>query len=275
MALVWVSMRMVSPDSTRAMGPPSTASGATWPMQKPWVPPEKRPSVTRATFSERPAPTMAEVGVSISGMPGPPFGPWYRTTTTAPGGTTAAFDGPEGAPLRSRRPPLCPRRRDLLFRRSCRRRPRGRGTPGARRGDRRLSRASPAAEGSPRHSFSSSKGRRLLREGEACNGEGLGVGENMEVDQVREQCGRAAGVVEVLHEARSPGLHVREDGRSLTDALEVVVVQGQLEGPGDGQHVEDGVRRAARGLDDRDGVLGGFFGADVPGLEVRLEDGPP
>mmetsp|Transcript_30772 Transcript_30772/g.99199 ORF Transcript_30772/g.99199 Transcript_30772/m.99199 type:complete len:228 (-) Transcript_30772:922-1605(-) len=88
MALVWVSMRMVSPDSTRAMGPPSTASGATWPMQKPWVPPEKRPSVTRATFSERPAPTMAEVGVSISGMPGPPFGPWYRTTTTAPGGTS-------------------------------------------------------------------------------------------------------------------------------------------------------------------------------------------
>ena len=27
------------------MGPPSTASGATWPMQNPWVPPEKRPSV--------------------------------------------------------------------------------------------------------------------------------------------------------------------------------------------------------------------------------------
>ena len=36
---------MRSPSATNAIGPPSTASGATWPMQKPHVPPEKRPSV--------------------------------------------------------------------------------------------------------------------------------------------------------------------------------------------------------------------------------------
>ena len=57
------------------MGPPSTASGATWPMQNPWVPPENRPSVTSAQSPPRPAPFMAPVTASISRMPGPPLGP--------------------------------------------------------------------------------------------------------------------------------------------------------------------------------------------------------
>ena len=57
------------------MGPPSAASGLTWPMAKPCVPPEKRPSVSTAHLSPRPAPMSADVGVSISGMPGPPRGP--------------------------------------------------------------------------------------------------------------------------------------------------------------------------------------------------------
>jgi len=52
---------------------------------KPWVPPEKRPSVTSATCSDRPAPTMAAVTWSISRMPGPPTGPSLRMTTTSPG----------------------------------------------------------------------------------------------------------------------------------------------------------------------------------------------
>ena len=37
-------------------GPPSAASGPTWPIQKPRVPPEKRPSVISATFSPMPLP---------------------------------------------------------------------------------------------------------------------------------------------------------------------------------------------------------------------------
>lgn len=44
----------------------------------------KRPSVMSAHSLPRPAPMMAEVGVSISGMPGPPLGPSYRMTTTEP-----------------------------------------------------------------------------------------------------------------------------------------------------------------------------------------------
>ena len=44
-------------------------------MEAPRVAPEKRPSVMRATLSPRPIPQMAEVGLSISRMPGPPLGP--------------------------------------------------------------------------------------------------------------------------------------------------------------------------------------------------------
>ena len=62
---------------TSAMGPPTCASGVTWPMTKPCEPPEKRPSVMSAHSLPSPAPMMADVGVSISGMPGPPLGPSY------------------------------------------------------------------------------------------------------------------------------------------------------------------------------------------------------
>ena len=54
------------------------------PMTNPWLPPEKRPSVMRATSLPRPLPITAEVGESISRMPGPPLGPSYRMTMTSP-----------------------------------------------------------------------------------------------------------------------------------------------------------------------------------------------
>ena len=47
-----MSKVMVSPSWTAAMGPPSWASGATWPAIRPWVAPLKRPSVRRATVEE-------------------------------------------------------------------------------------------------------------------------------------------------------------------------------------------------------------------------------
>jgi hypothetical protein len=60
-----------------------------WPMQKPWLPPEKRPSVRSATQSPSPAPMMADVGVSISGRPGPPLGPSYLEVEGGGGGDSA------------------------------------------------------------------------------------------------------------------------------------------------------------------------------------------
>ncbi len=45
------SIATMSPSFRRPIGPPTAASGPTWPMQRPRVPPEKRPSVMSATFS--------------------------------------------------------------------------------------------------------------------------------------------------------------------------------------------------------------------------------
>ena len=70
-----ISTRIRSPSRTKAMGPASTASGAMWPMHRPVVPPENRPSVKSSTSFPSPAPLMAAVIASISRMPGPPFGP--------------------------------------------------------------------------------------------------------------------------------------------------------------------------------------------------------
>ena len=55
------SKTIVSPSRTAAIGPPRGASGATWPAMKPWVAPEKRPSVSSATESPSPSPTSAAV----------------------------------------------------------------------------------------------------------------------------------------------------------------------------------------------------------------------
>lgn len=44
-------------------------------MDSPDVPPENRPSVTRAHALPSPRPLRKLVGYSISCMPGPPFGP--------------------------------------------------------------------------------------------------------------------------------------------------------------------------------------------------------
>ena len=76
--------RIRSPSRTAAIGPPAAASGATCPTIRPRVAPEKRPSVISATESPSPAPMMAAVTASISRIPGPPFGPSYRITTTSP-----------------------------------------------------------------------------------------------------------------------------------------------------------------------------------------------
>ena len=54
-------MAIRSPFFTSAMGPPSAASGATWPMAEPRVAPLNRPSVISATSLSSPMPASAEV----------------------------------------------------------------------------------------------------------------------------------------------------------------------------------------------------------------------
>ena len=68
-------MRTRSPSLINAIGPPSTASGATCPTHKPVDPPENRPSVNNKVDLPKPAPLIAPVIINISRIPGPPFGP--------------------------------------------------------------------------------------------------------------------------------------------------------------------------------------------------------
>ena len=77
-------MLMISPSSTRAMGPPTAASGETCPMEAPLDAPLKRPSVIRATEEPSPIPAIADVGFNISLIPGPPLGPSYLITKINP-----------------------------------------------------------------------------------------------------------------------------------------------------------------------------------------------
>ncbi len=49
-----MSISTMSPSRISPMAPPSAASGDTWPTQSPEVPPEKRPSVTRAHWVPSP-----------------------------------------------------------------------------------------------------------------------------------------------------------------------------------------------------------------------------
>ena len=84
---------MMSPSRTAAIGPPARGFRRHVAGHQPVRRPEKRPSVTSATESPRPAPTIAAVTPSISRMPGPPFGPSWRMTTTSPCLDAAGLDG--------------------------------------------------------------------------------------------------------------------------------------------------------------------------------------
>src|SRR5260370_36255192 len=81
------SKTTMSPSRTAAIGPRQTASGATCPAISPRVAPEKRPSVSKATDSPKPAPVSAAVTANISLIPGPPRGPSLRITNTSFGRT--------------------------------------------------------------------------------------------------------------------------------------------------------------------------------------------
>ena len=90
------SIVIVSPSRTAAIGPPRAASGATWPAMKPCVAPEKRPSVSSATSSPRPAPMIAAVtrehlAHARARRPGPRCGSRRRRPASMPPCVTAAI----------------------------------------------------------------------------------------------------------------------------------------------------------------------------------------
>ena len=83
-------MTISSPSSTRAIGPPSAASGAMWPIISPWVPPEKRPSVISATVG--PSPWPASAAVTLEHL----LHPRAADRTLVPDDDDVAVDDPRG-----------------------------------------------------------------------------------------------------------------------------------------------------------------------------------
>ena len=61
-----MSMRTLSPSLIKAIGPPSTASGATCPTHRPVEPPENRPSVNSNVDLPRPEEKLVVEGVPYS-----------------------------------------------------------------------------------------------------------------------------------------------------------------------------------------------------------------
>ena len=105
--------RSCRPRARRRAGRRGTASGAMWPTIRPWVAPEKRPSVIRATSSPIPSPTIAAVTCSISRIPGPARGALVADHDHVAGPDQPRLDRGEGLLLatRTRAPgPTCRRR---------------------------------------------------------------------------------------------------------------------------------------------------------------------
>ena len=211
---------------------------------KPRVAPEKRPSVSSATESPSPSPTIAPVTASISRIPGPPAGPSLRITTTSPGliwpPVTAAIAA--SSPSNTRAGPR-------WWRRSW---PESFTTlPSGARLPRRMARPPVALSGC-------SSGRMTSWPGLSCaSGAWSPIVLPVTVSwsacsmpslqQALGEQRRAAGGVQVGGHEPAARLEVAQRGHALGDAVEVVDVQRHAHLAGDRQQVQDAVGRAAAG----------------------------
>jgi hypothetical protein len=81
----------------------------------------------------------------------------------------------------------------------------------------------------------------------------------------------AAGLVEVRRDVPAPGLEVAQQRRPRADRVEVVDRQVHADLAGDGQQVQDRVRRAAGAGDRGDRVLQALAGDDLARADPALE----
>src|SRR4030095_14979630 len=213
---------MLSPSSTRPMGPPTNASGATWPTQAPQVAPEKRPSVISSTSLPRPAPLMAPGTARISREPGPPLGPSFRLTSTSPLPTRPPVTAAKQSSSESNTLAL-PRKVRLSLPGIFTTEPAGARLP-------RSTARPPSAAigGAPGGVTSPSRPRRRLT-------------------QPAHHRGDAPDPGDAGHDVAAPGTHVDDVGHPPADGVEVV--HGQLDPglAGDGQQVKHGVVRPGGG----------------------------
>ena len=91
------------------------------------------------------------------------------------------------------------------------------------------------------------------------------------VEEPLEDHGNASDPVQVRHDVLPAGFEARDVGRLAGDAVELVDLQLDVGLVGDGQEMEDRVRGPAHRRVDRDRVLEGFVGQDVPRPDAELE----
>mmetsp|Transcript_25216 Transcript_25216/g.45756 ORF Transcript_25216/g.45756 Transcript_25216/m.45756 type:complete len:284 (-) Transcript_25216:500-1351(-) len=111
----------------------------------------------------------------------------------------------------------------------------------------------------------------ILSDGAAGDGHAVGVNESLGLE-VLEEGGGAADLVNVLHDVLAGGLEVAEEGGTVTHALEVLECEGDADGTGHGNEVEDGISGSTSGHDGDHGVFKGLVRENVTGFEVLAEE---
>ncbi len=246
-------MTIVSPSWTAAIGPPRAASGATWPIISPCVPPENRPSVMSATESPRPSPTSAAVTLQHLLHAGA-----ADRTLVADDDHVARLDLPVADGLvavglrieDASRPAMLPslvagELHDAAFRGE---RAVQDGQPAGRL-ERRLDRANDRLAGRL------DGGRGDLGDRPAIDGRGVAVEQARPAQELAHDEAHAAGVVQVRRGVATARLQVGDDRRPVGDGPEFVDVERDAVLVGDRQQVQDAVGRTAGRRHGGDRVL--------------------
>ena len=114
----------------------------------------------------------------------------------------------------------------------------------------------------------------VLGDGPAGDGEAVAV-EQPGVEEVLHHDRHAADAVEVGHVELAARLHVGDVRHACRDPVEVVEVERHPRLVGDGHEVEHGVRGAAEGVGDGDGVLERLLRHDLARRDAELEHAAP
>src|SRR3954447_20069338 len=263
-------MVTVSPVWTAPIGPPWTASGATWATMKPWVAPEKRPSGMRAPASATPPPPTP---ARPARAPRTPSGDGQHLAHAGAAGRALVADDDDVAGL------------DLALRHGGHRRflvlEHGRGAlvvdplvagelHDAAVGREVAAQDREAAGGLDRvvDRADDDLALGLLRLGGVLADRAAGDGHRVLVEpaellQALDDDGDAAGLVQVGGDVAAAGLEVAQHRGGRADAVEVVDVEVDPRLAGDRQQVQDAVGGAAGGGARGDRVLEPRLGDDL------------
>ncbi len=263
-----------SPSRTNAIGPPSVASGATWPMHRPVVPPENRPSVSSRTSLPRAgaldgagdrehlaharaaARALVADDDDVAGLQGA-LGDGVHRALLAVEDAGGALEGlgVEAGRLHDRA---------LGGQRAAQ------DDEAAGLVDRVVHRVDDRAVRVRRGDLGQVLGHRLAGHGERVAVQQTGVQQGPHHDR------HAADAVDVGHDVPAERLDVGQVRRAVADPVEVLEREVDLRLVRDRQQVQDGVGGAAERHDDGDRVLERLLGHDLPrrdALAQHVHDG--